>query len=118
MAKDATRIPRDVLADALGVFDSAAVRWGTDAACIPRPGHRHGLNGWADVDRVFYPEGAGHRNRYDLAAQVCAGCPIAVKCLDVALLVEAGTHQSRGYRGRMTPGERDQVLAEIRAEVA
>lgn len=65
--------------------------------------------GWAEkgVD-PWFPESPGDPKAYVVAAEVCAGCPVAQQCLDAAMAEEGALHarQRHGMYAGLTPGER------------
>ncbi|WP_417220545.1 WhiB family transcriptional regulator [Arthrobacter sp.] len=65
--------------------------------------------GWAEkgVD-PWFPKNLSDPKAYDVAAKVCAVCPVAQQCLDAAMADEKAVHgrQRHGMYGGLTPDER------------
>jgi WhiB family redox-sensing transcriptional regulator len=66
--------------------------WADRAACIGQP------------DTVFFPESGRPRNR-NLAQSICAGCPVRIRCLRMALETEVAGRRF-GIWGGLTPDQR------------
>lgn len=70
--------------------------WSEDAACIGYP-----------EDVFFPPQGKQSRHNVGLAQKVCAGCPVRVQCLTMALEAERdGALRRHGVYGGLTPKQR------------
>lgn len=75
--------------------------WREQAACSGAP-----------LD-VFFPPPSGP-GQYDAARVICSGCPVKSDCLDDAL-THGFAWRDDGFRGGMTPRERDRLRGRLRA---
>ncbi|WP_372699392.1 WhiB family transcriptional regulator [Arthrobacter sp. JSM 101049] len=78
---------------------SQAIDWRELAEC----------RGWTEkgVD-PWFPQNLSDPTAYDVAARICACCPVAQQCLDAAMAVEGAIHgrQRSGMFGGLTPEQR------------